>query len=302
MTTHKALDILGLKKPYTEDELKKTYRALMFLTHPDSGRDYEYKYEASDINAAYEYLIKNKVQNVKEKPKARRKTTANWNAPINPNAYCDREIYHNVEDSDGKIMGKAVIASGKYEWCQDEDFSLFLLSIYNSSKKIIIDSDEKKGQNRSEDIYLQGEVAYLLAQQFVDKSMILSMLEEIGNDSDGNKMYRVQGMLELTEKNIRLNDGEAVYPAGIKHHRLYVQNREGIVGYVSFKDDRLYYGIIPLFERRTVQVKMKIYKIDQKSRRNSNYYDIDLIMKILNEDRNRMMESINLKISNILEE
>lgn len=36
MTVKKALKILGLKAPYTEDDLKKTYRALIIMTHPDS--------------------------------------------------------------------------------------------------------------------------------------------------------------------------------------------------------------------------------------------------------------------------
>lgn len=300
MTTNKALAILGLNKSYTDEELKKTYRSLMILTHPDSVESHDYRYDASDINAAYEYLLKNKSYIKCDKSKPEKKSATAWNAAINKNAYCEREIYHTVEDYEGNIIGKAVIATGKYTWCEDEDFSLFLLSIYNCSKKIIIDSDEQLRCNRSDNIPLQGEIAYLLAQQYVDTSMILSMMDSIGEDIDGLKMYKLHGMLEMMDISVNLSEGEIVYPAGVRHHRLYVKNKTGVVGYVSFKDDRLYYGLIPLFERKAVRVKMVIHVVQHSKRSRKKSYDIEMAIKLLNEDKNHMIESINLQIENIL--
>ena len=41
MTLNKALKILGLDDTYTEEELKKAYRTLIVMTHPDSVKEHE---------------------------------------------------------------------------------------------------------------------------------------------------------------------------------------------------------------------------------------------------------------------
>lgn len=303
MTVDKALKILGLKAPYTEEDLKKTYRSLIVMTHPDSVKEHDYEYDASDINAAYEYLLSHNPSAEIESSKSMfSRKKSGWNAEINNNAYLEREIYHNVEDFDGDIIGRAVVAKGKYTWCKDEDFSLFLLSIYNCSKKIIIDNDEKTNRDRSSDIVLQGEIAYLLAQQYVDTKMILSMTESMGTDSDSLPMYKIKGMLERTSYSIKLTKDEVIFPAGVKNHKLYVKNKDGVIGYVSFKDDRLYYGIIPLFERKVVQVKMNLREAKTTKRRGSIFYDIEMVIKLLDENKSNMIDSVNLKIEKILEE
>lgn len=302
MTNKKALKILGLKETYTEEELKKTYRSLMIMTHPDSANEYDYAYDASDINAAYEYLLKHGEIVHKKNQERKKKDKSQWNAVINNNAFYERDIYHEVEDADGNILDKVIIATGKYMWSKDEDFSLFLLSIYNCSKKIITDSDERTGRDRSQDIFLQGEIAYLLAQQYVNTSIILALTEDIGVDDDGLHMYKIKGMLERTDLRIKLTANEAIYPAAVQKHRLYVKSNNGVVGYVSFKDDRLYYGIIPLFERKAVQVKMKLNGVKDSKYKKSGLYDIEIIIKCLKEDETRMIEAINLKIEKLLED
>lgn len=302
MTVKKALKILGLNAPYTENDLKKTYRILIIKTHPDSVNEHDYEYDASDINAAYEYLLSHKPSAIDAETltkKATRKKT-NWDAEINNNAYLEREIYHEVEDADGDVIGRAVVAKGKYIWCKDEEFSHFLLSIYNCSKKIISNHDDETGRNRSSDIKLQGEIAYLLAQQYVDTEMVLSMTENMGVDTESSQMFKLKGMLERTSYSIKINPGEMLFPAGVKNHKLYVRNKDGVIGYVSFKDDRLYYGIIPLFERKAVQVKMNLCEANATKRRGSGYYDIEMLIKLLKEDKTNMIDSVNLKIDNIL--
>ena len=175
-----------------------------------------------------------------------------------------------------------------------------MLSIYNCSKKVISNYDEITGRDRSSDIRLQGEIAYLLAQQYVDTKMILSMAENMGTDDDSLPMYKIKGMLERTSYSKKLNPGEVLFPAGVKNHKLYVKNKDGVIGYISFKDDRLYYGIIPLFERKTVQVKMNLIEAKPAKRRSAGFYDIEMVIKLLNENKTNMIDSVNLKIENIL--
>ena len=91
-----------------------------------------------------------------------------------------------------------------------------------------------------------------------------------------------------------------LFPAGVKNHRLYVKNGDGVIGYVSFKDDRLYYGIIPLFERKIVQVKMNLREAKTTKRRGTGYYDIEMVIKLLKENKTSMIDSVNLKIEKLL--
>lgn len=82
-------------------------------------------------------------------------------------------------------------------------------------------------------------------------------------------------MLELEQSKPVPKTVTVIYPAGITNHRLYVRNRSGeILGYLSFKDDRLYYVVIPLFEQKAVQVKMQVEERKLKSRAYGRYQDV----------------------------
>lgn len=66
-------------------------------------------------------------------------------------------------------------------------------------------------------------------------------------------------VLETAGHTIRLKSGMTVYPAGVRRHRLFLRTKEGNeIGYLSFPDDRLYYVIVPLFEQKRVQVKIRL--------------------------------------------
>ena len=299
MTKKQALIIMGMDNNYTKEALKSKYHSLMLLTHPDAANDHSYPYEASDINVAYEYLLTHIGEKTSPKAKntSHKSSTIKWNAPINDNAYASRDIYHNVEDEDGNIIGKATIDNGKYMWIEDEDFSSFLSSIYACSKSIISMHDEAHDQNHSDDMVLLAKLTYLLIQQFVDTSMILNKLTKTNN----NNIYEVDAMLEITNPYVRLTDGATIYPSRISEHRLYVKSGTGKeVGYISFKDDKLYYGIIPIFERRACQVKMQVANATGKYLNRKKYVDINMMLKLLEEDRTSVIESINDKIDRLL--
>lgn len=62
MNKRKACEILGVSPDILRDELKRKYRALMNLTHPDTqsnGSFSAYPFDAYEINEAYEYLLSN---------------------------------------------------------------------------------------------------------------------------------------------------------------------------------------------------------------------------------------------------
>lgn len=336
MTILQAYDILAITQDADFKEIKKQYRQLMHRVHPDSGAfdTEEYPYTAQEINEAYETLHQADREADAQKRSSRdwdpsegkkQSQTASqtawhakygksswnaemgWDAPENPGAYMKRKIFHKVEDIDGTMIGVVAIAEGKYLWKQEEDFSLFLKSILECSERLLAEIDERSGQSRQAEIRIrfQAELAYLLAQQFIDGvGSMEEMLTPIVSE-DNADIYYIPAMLELTGISVGIRSGMKLYPAGLRQHRLYLQNKTGnAVGYLSLRDDRLYYIVIPLLEQRRAQVKLEVsQKQDRKNTSGKNKYkNMDLWLRIPRDTTGTFPESIELKIENLLKQ
>lgn len=296
MNKSQARKILGLDGTEDEKEVKKKYRKLMHKNHPDSNGSDDSEV-AAKINTAYELIMKSldvgeKKTTVKRRPKAK-----TWNAKENKNAYCARPIFHEVEDLEGNNIGTIEIARGKYIWSKDEEFSLFLKSLYETSKELLDNARPSLFFEVPEVIkqkYL-ADITYLLTGQFIDSSLTLKALGVLDVDA-----YKIDAMVELDMSATIPKVGSVLYPAGVSNHRLYLRNRGGeIIGYLSFKDDRLYYVIIPLLEQKKAQVKMVVADNTLKSRTRKKYVDLDLWIRLL-ETETSGIESTNLKIDELL--
>ena len=220
-----------------------------------------------------------------------------WGAPLNEHAFCSRDVLCHAEDMEGESLGTFVIARGRYLWTAEEGFPLFLQSIYRCSRLLLEEAagsgQAESGQTRSSHIsggqtekkhtgsderrlQIQGELAYLLAQQFIDaRSMLPALAAQVSGTTHVSgttqaagtpqtsdmiqdpPVYEIPAMLELSPGR-RMPAGETVLlPSSLRKHRLYLKNASGEeLGYLSFRDDRLYYVVIPLFEQRRVQVKI----------------------------------------------
>lgn len=313
MTETEAYRILGLPAGTGLQELKKKYRKLMMQMHPDSGTQEKEGcgYSAQEINAAYtalKNLFSKELSSNARPPQGTRscghhagQKTARpvWDAPVNPNAFREREILQYAEAWDGSILGTFCIATGKYMWTTQEDFPLFLRSLYQCSRQILEEAGCEKNNH-----LLQAELAYLLAQQFISQT---ALLEEIAKeetaDSMGNRIFYIPCMLESPLKSaIALTPGERLYPAGIRRHRLYLKNHAGQeAGYLSFADDRLYYIVVPLFEQKAVKVKIQSAKKqpEHSKRASSGYLKLHLWLK-LSDESPKLPENLNLKIQRLL--
>lgn len=147
MTYLEACRILGVDETTDEIEIKKRYRQLMKEAHPDTqafiGKEETGEgglrrtgYSAEEINAAYERLC----QAEKKKKRTRnKKSTPVYHAPENQNAFCKRKILHTAEGAGGENIGDFVVAEGKYLWIQEEDFKMFLKSLYLCGKELLDD-------------------------------------------------------------------------------------------------------------------------------------------------------------------
>lgn len=293
MTRQEACKILDVYPDISAEDLKKRYRKLMNITHPDSGKEHDYPYDASEINVAYEYLLTHLMDQVKKK-RVKEKHQIKWNAPVNPNAFVDREIYQFYEDQDGNRLGMVTIDTGKYMWIPDEDFSLFLKSLYQAARNIITADDEVKQLNRTSNLSLMADITYLLSGQFFGADTALSLMRK---DDDA---YYTKAYLESGRKRKLPKADEYVLPMGVKNHRLFVSDITGNeLGYLSFADDRILFGLIPLFERKAVQVKMVIAKEKTGARKMT---EVHMWVKPIPEESSASIDSISLRIQQLLDE
>lgn len=311
MTVQEAYQILGLPLGTGKKEIKKKYRKLMMQVHPDVtvSLPENYRYGAQEINSAYAVLIKEKpvdfgnCYNDGKQPASGDKKNAAWGAPVNENAFMEREVLQYVEDYDGSVLGTYCVARGKYLWVTDEDFPLFLLSMCQCSKELLDGMDEKvcRYEISAKRQQIQAELTYLLAQQFIDASTLLAELAQEEMSPNGDRIFCLSSMLETTGRRTAVKAGEAVYPSGIRDHRLYLENQAGEeLGYLSFTDDRLYYLVIPLFEQKRAQVKIRTAETKEKSHRAAKRCQkLHLWVKLLAED-SRMPENLNLQIEKLL--
>ena len=283
--------------------IKKKYRQRILSAHPDVQPEEETEYSAQQLNYAYAYLKKNgwydgHVSKKSYREKSRAPKTQVWDAPVNEQAWREREIYSYAEDSEGERIGYFKIATGKYIWRTEEDFSLFQKSIFACASQILEEVERKKQIYKRELLRVQAlaSLVYLVAQQFLDSTALLKELgQEQKADAEGNRIFLVPAMLELTG-NIRAAEGEVISPKRLTKHRLYVKNGQGEeLGYLSFRDDCMYYVIIPLMEQRRVKVRMKAAE-DKKTA----CQKLDFYVKLLEKDTAGMPESLNLQIEQLL--
>lgn len=145
MNYQQACQILGISPGTDFRDIKKKYRKLMSALHPDvhiSARS-RYHYNVQEINIAYALL---KEASLKDSGAA---VDSVWDAPVNENAYRERNIYYYEEDREGQVIGDFCIARGKYFWQTEEEFPLFLRSILQCSKELLDEADTALGRLKS---------------------------------------------------------------------------------------------------------------------------------------------------------
>ena len=350
MTKKEACRILGVAADASLQDIKKRYRHLMTQVHPDvylSMRK-RYAYNAREINIAYSVLRQKCAESQSQETPisgtasrgktsgtasgsshstgsssgassettgSRKKRASVWDALVNPQAYMERDIFHYAEDFDGSIIGHFTIARGKYLWKTEEDFPLFLRSIYLCGKQLLDEIDDRLHRRAPAPsrLAIQAELTYLLAQQFIHSTALLHELaKEKTTAEDGSTVFRVAAMLETGRENtasasarhsFSLKPGELLYPASMRQHRLYLKNHSGQeLGYLSFHDDRMYYIVVPLLEQRGVMVRVEAVKTAETKGTFRSSQPLRLWLKLPQETGHTMPENLNIKIEELLQE
>ena len=354
MTESEAYRVLGLPENAVPEHIRTRYRELIVQVHPDKmrrrssqssdqpGRERETDsqehqaapfttpHDARIINQAYNLLQRSwrKTRNSREARASsdgqdfQQKTaqsTGKWDAPCNPYAYHPREIYCRAEDAEGIPIGIFTIARGKYLWSQDEEFPLFLKSVYQCGSELLKEADASQ-KREADDPRRQralGELTYLLAQQFIDVRSSLDELAKVITVRDSSaerptdRIWVLPAMLEYGPRSSHTGralpkTGDLLYPSELRRRRLFLKDASGEeLGYLSFKDDRLYYIVVPLFEQRRVQVRIRVSEepaSQGKGKNTSFYQSLDLYIRLDPIQQQFLPENLNLHIEKILRE
>ena len=131
-------------------------------------------------------------------------------------------------------------------------------------------------------------------------------------DPQGRELYHFSAMLEYDKKWISkahgtsfrtdLQKGELLYPSSLRKHRLYLKNHHGQeMGYLSFPDDRLYYILIPLFEQRRVQVRIRMAAKGRAREKSAGCRKLSLWIRLSDRNQSGLPENLNLQIERLLE-
>ena len=327
MTCEEACRILGVSPGAAPDQIKRKYRQLMHRLHPDVGPSEEDLHLAWQVNAAYALLKRtwpagDASQAGPDAASGISRHSA-WDAPVNSHAYRERNILCCAEDSEGEVIGTFTAARGRYFWTTEEDFPLFLRSIYLCGKELLdeVDASLERASSPSCRSRFHADLTYLLAQQYIDASSLLKELAaRTTSDREGQEIYYFPAMLETKGKGLpglpgSLPADAPLFPSGVRDRRLYLKDISGQeAGYLSFSDDRLYYVLVPLFEQRRVLVRLRAAgegetsslsagkRAAARQKRSAGYRRLHLWLKFKKEeDKSRLPESLNLQISQLLE-
>lgn len=276
MDVDEARRILGIGAQEDEKVMKACFRQMIRKYHPDAiGSELpEHRRRAQELNEAYRVL---KIH-YRSNPAA--KKVIEWAAPLNTEAYAERNIYVPYSHEDAPVHLRRKAARGKYMWDPDEEeFPDFLRSVAEVSGQLLAEMETAVFLTSAERSKIrfryQAKLLKLLVQQFMEPLECLEKLAAAESvDADGRSIYRFRSYLgaergsEAYQNVIKLQNGEIIYPAALQNNRIYVKNNLGcLLGHLSFEDDALYVCIIPLLREKLAQVKMSVRRAETGRRR-----------------------------------
>ena len=320
MDAEQARKFLDISEYADIDEIKRKYRRLMGRFHPDvlGSENPEHIRKAQEINEAYQILKSAaRAGNVGFFEGNRKKWK--WSGELNKKAFCARNVYlyYSMETDGEKLYYQ--VARGKYMWDpEEEEFSLFMRSIFHAVKELMEEAEEKILSEKrrtvkiseKERFQIQAQIVHCLLQQFTDPIKILRrIVQPERTDRQGRDIYRFTALLILkdkfrgtAEKN-GMRAGSFLYPESLRDNRISVraQNRQPL-GYLTFLDDRLYLCIIPLLKNKMAQIKMIVSEKQETRGRSGNDLKIkvDFYFRLEDQGKEYRNPDQNLRIAEIL--
>ncbi|MBE5845996.1 MAG: hypothetical protein E7302_17890 [Butyrivibrio sp.] len=277
MDINEAYRILGASRSDDENTIKKKYKRLLFVHHPDAKR---HRGDTSDDGMAARIIEAYRLIRKGEGIEAEQPETYEWEAVVNEKAYSDRAIYVQYKIYDDEELPLSKAAKGKYVWDPDlEDFPLFAKSVLEAARDVVSDNCSNFSQSALMEIF------HLMMQEYVFPADSARKLGKLTKTDRRTKDFEFTGYVKIKpgNKGEIFHEGEPV-DIYLSDNRAMAQNlvTGTFLGDISFDDDSLYYVILPLLEEPEVKITAKMQKI-VKTGRNKNSIMLNIRLTIPNE-------------------
>ena len=242
-----AMELLDICPDDTAEAVKRKYRRMVRLSHPDEDSGSE---EAvRKVIAAYEALRRSGGRWQRLTAVQRRRMPR-----ANPEAFCERTIYraHDIFEEDSSIYAAG---RGRYLWDPDmEEFRLFTRSVRLETLQILQEAEEAAGIREPDQLPQDGRrnafllrIFHLLMQEFIEP---LPCLQKILGKEETAAAVISGSRLEQDRAFLCIMDGT----------RLYVQVPGAGRVPLSFDEDCMHYLFAMLMARDAAVVSVQTRK------------------------------------------
>ncbi len=268
-----AYRILGASRSDDENTIKKKYKRLLFVHHPDAKR---HRGEASDDGMITKVIEAYKVIRESLELETDSSDDWEWEAAVNEEAFCDRAVYVQYRIYDDEDLPLSKVAEGKYIWDPDlEDFPFFAKSVLEAAKDVVSGAEGA----------LSGDVLmgifHLMMQEYVLPADAARKIgEPVGGMEDAEEYQFISYIKSSAKGADSFHEGEPV-DIFLSDNRAVAQNPvNGVfLGDISFDDDALYYVILPLLEEPEVKISSQMMRLIRAGR-NKNSIMLRIVLKI----------------------
>ena len=281
MNINEAYRILGASRSEDENSIKKKYKRLLFVHHPDSK---SHRGETSDDGMAAKIIEAYRLLRKGEGIEVEQAEDYRWEADVNELAFSDRAVYVQYKIYDDEELPLSKVAEGKYIWDPDlEDFPFFSKSVFEAAR----DTVSENCDHFSPDKLI--EVFHLMMQEYVFPADSARKLGKLTGSDQLTKDFEFTGYIKLNPG----NKGE-VFHEGVPID-IYLSDNKVVaqdlvtgtfLGDISFDEDSLYYVILPLLEEPEVNTTARMQKLI-KTGRNKNTIMVSISLTIPNELQDR---------------
>lgn len=257
-----ACRILGIAPEDSEIEIKRKYRKLMMIYHPDASGDREDIRMSQEINEAYRFLRTHGLAGIEE-------SGAKWQAELNPRAYAKRSIFVDYSFLDGRIPIRKV-AHGQYLWDPYlEEFSMLAKSVSEAVTEILEERFRDAWMWDAADVSSetmmdrQIRLFHFLMQEFIEPVDCVRKLGQLAERKGSLCRYEFAGAVGISDGRVLQYLLEHDVPETVfgeeRGNRILLYNDSGIVlGNLSYDDDRYYYVVNPIIAGDTEQVAVEM--------------------------------------------
>ncbi len=265
MEINEAYRILGASRSDDENTIKKKYKRLLFLHHPDAKR---HRGETSDDGMITKVIEAYKTVRENLEPGAEETDTWEWEAAVNEGAFSDRSVYVQYRIYDDEELPLSKVAEGKYIWDPDlEDFPFFTKSVLEAAKDVVSGAEVTPSKESLMRVF------HLMMQEYIFPADAARKLGEPVGTAEETEEYQFSGYIkENPRSRVEVfHEGEPV-DIFLSDNRAVAQNpvTGAFLGDISFDDDALYYVLLPLLEEPEVKVRAQMMKLIKTGRKRNS--------------------------------